>query len=76
MAALRRRCAEATGEFAPRPLPPPPTRTRTLPLPGLQASIASVPTFKSFVHGKSTGQFSGANIPSLQAAVKALVEAK
>lgn len=41
-----------------------------------QAGIASVPTFKSFVHGKSTGQFSGANVPSLQAAVKALVEAK
>ena len=50
-----------------------------LPLPnGLrtcQASISSVPTFKSFAHGKVVGQFTGANKDTLTAAVKSLVDA-
>ena len=40
-----------------------------------QASISSVPTFKSFAHGKVVGQFSGANKDTLTAAVKTLVDA-
>lgn len=45
------------------------------PLP-LQAGISAVPTFKVFHNDKVTAQFSGAKIDALQAAVKALVEAK
>jgi len=78
--------AAADGGSADAPTHPP-TRTPTIHthatrmptsalIAPLQASISSVPTFKSFVGGKPTGQFSGAQVDKLQAAVKALVEAK
>lgn len=52
-----------------------PRRAPPFPLP-LQAGISAVPTFKVFHNDKVTAQFSGAKIDALQAAVKALVEAK
>ncbi len=42
----------------------------------LQEGISSVPTFKSFLNGKVTAQFSGANVETLKASAKALAELK
>ena len=65
--------AEAPG--APRPPPPPPRpHHRALPPPPqTQAKVSSIPTFVSFVGGKPTATFTGANPASLTAAVKALL---
>jgi thiol-disulfide isomerase/thioredoxin len=53
-----------------------PRRAPHSPLAPSQAGISAVPTFKVFHNDKVTAQFSGAKIDALQAAVKALVEAK
>jgi hypothetical protein len=42
----------------------------------MQEGISSVPTFKSFLNGKVTAQFSGANVETLKASAKALAELK